>query len=50
VQASPAVQDEHVPPLQTSGTDGFTSHVVPFASCVWSTQVWTPVAQEVEPV
>ena len=50
-QASPAVQALQVPPLQTSGTDGFTSQVVPFGFTVAvSTQTEVPVVQEVDAV
>ena len=46
VQATPAVQEAHVPPLQT----WFVPHEVPFAIGVAvSTQVWVPVEQEVTP-
>jgi hypothetical protein len=49
-QVTPAVQATHTPPLQTSGTVGSTSQVVPFAIAVAvSIQTCWPVAQEFVP-
>src|SRR5512146_313559 len=49
VQTWPGVHATQAPPLQTSGRDAFTSHVVPSASAAPSTQVEVPVAQSVVP-
>jgi hypothetical protein len=51
VQVPPAAHAVHEPALQTSGTPGSTSQVVPFATTVAeSTQTEVPVAHEVVPV
>jgi hypothetical protein len=46
LQASPAVQDAHEPPLQT----WFVPHVVPFATSPVSTHTGAPLAHWIAPV